>query len=642
MAVITPTTFDPLRRYVNVRLQQGVPIVDADWNELDDVRKFELRAFLKWFVGDGVPDGNDGFRVSAAAAGSRAANVAVLVGGQGPAPANAAGETVALRHAGRAVVDGLDVMIEADLGFRAQPLHTSAPTAAALAVELGVPVIAEMPAAGPVLIYLDVWERLVTPSSQPGLLLPALGVESCARIRREWVVRARAGTVEPAAGDADFLAGHAYLPLAVVTRREGVADVTEGDIADVRPRRLLVPPSHLLADTLGVDAGAYRRGEDRPPISLRDAVNALLAGELPTSADLPASPADNRADVGRRALTLAGGALVVAWTAPRSGNANQIVTAQLDLGDIDRGFSTAQVVTSGLGASAPTAVGLPGGDVLLCYQSGPSGAATTDVVLRRAPFAGLTAAAERPVFSTASVADERPYAVAIDDVVVVLGFTRAAAGGTWVYRRYRPATDAFADAAPQTLVTSAASPNADLHACAAPGGGSLWVAWEDGGTVHGLSFQPADGGIDTQQAFPTSGTGNPFILADSADAATLFWQQAGASPGVFFADAAAGAWGPATPLPDSTGETDPCAARDDSGRTWLFTSRPAAAGADLYVRTRHPVTREWAPARRVVAAAGADQLPHPLFASGQGIWLQWTSTRRGNPDVFVKRIVTVL
>jgi len=65
MAVITSSTFDPLKRRCNVRLQQGVPIVDSDWNELDDIRKFELRAYLKWFVGDGVPDGNDGFRIDA-------------------------------------------------------------------------------------------------------------------------------------------------------------------------------------------------------------------------------------------------------------------------------------------------------------------------------------------------------------------------------------------------------------------------------------------------------------------------------------------------------------------------------------------------------------------------------------------------
>ncbi|MBV9787508.1 MAG: hypothetical protein JOZ51_05010, partial [Chloroflexi bacterium] len=48
MPVISPDTFDPLQRYVGVRLQQGVPIVDADENEREDVRKFELRAFLKW------------------------------------------------------------------------------------------------------------------------------------------------------------------------------------------------------------------------------------------------------------------------------------------------------------------------------------------------------------------------------------------------------------------------------------------------------------------------------------------------------------------------------------------------------------------------------------------------------------------
>lgn len=39
-------TFDRLKHFVNVRLQQGVPIVDADWNELQDIRKDELETFL--------------------------------------------------------------------------------------------------------------------------------------------------------------------------------------------------------------------------------------------------------------------------------------------------------------------------------------------------------------------------------------------------------------------------------------------------------------------------------------------------------------------------------------------------------------------------------------------------------------------
>ena len=53
-------TFNKLKHYVGVRLQQGVPLVDADWNEGEDIRKHELQNFLKWFVGDGIIQGNPG------------------------------------------------------------------------------------------------------------------------------------------------------------------------------------------------------------------------------------------------------------------------------------------------------------------------------------------------------------------------------------------------------------------------------------------------------------------------------------------------------------------------------------------------------------------------------------------------------
>ena len=52
------------RHYVGVRLQQGVPIVDADWNELEAIRKYEMQTFRRWFVGNGIPDGNDGFQIA--------------------------------------------------------------------------------------------------------------------------------------------------------------------------------------------------------------------------------------------------------------------------------------------------------------------------------------------------------------------------------------------------------------------------------------------------------------------------------------------------------------------------------------------------------------------------------------------------
>ena len=53
------------KHYVGVRLQQGVPLLDTDWNELEDLRKYEMQSFIKNFIGNGVPSNNDGFLVSA-------------------------------------------------------------------------------------------------------------------------------------------------------------------------------------------------------------------------------------------------------------------------------------------------------------------------------------------------------------------------------------------------------------------------------------------------------------------------------------------------------------------------------------------------------------------------------------------------
>src|SRR5215510_15275866 len=53
------------RHYVGVRLQQGAPIIDADWNQLEDLRRFEFEDVNRRVLGNGVPLGNDGFRIMA-------------------------------------------------------------------------------------------------------------------------------------------------------------------------------------------------------------------------------------------------------------------------------------------------------------------------------------------------------------------------------------------------------------------------------------------------------------------------------------------------------------------------------------------------------------------------------------------------
>jgi Family of unknown function (DUF6519) len=644
MASITASTFDPLRRFVNVRLQQGVPIVDSDWNELDDVRKFELRAFLKWFVGDGVPAGNDGFRVVPAGTDND-----VIIQAGAPAPASGTDhQTIALRHVGRALVDGLDVIIDQDLTFSGQDLLKGKPGSDAKASQLGVPVIEPLttPAAdGSVLIYLDVWEYLITPDAQPSLVLTGLGVESCARVRREWVIRSRALPAVPAPADPDYKPGHAYLPLAVLNRRKNVAAVTATDIIDRRERSLLLPPSSLLADTLGVDPESYRRGEGRPPISLREAVNALLSGELPSTPELAVSPATG-VDVARRAFVLSGGSLVAVWQSPRVNSTAQIVAARLDVADVHAGFSSAQVITSGTTHQAPSTVAVPGGDVVVTYQTGALGATTTDVVMRRSAFSGLTAAPEVPVFNTVGTADERPYAVVVDNLVVFFCYTRST--GAWVYRRYRYTDGTFLDAIPQNLF-NAAAPTVEPHMAASPGGRSVWVTFVDNGTVRVLSFQAVDGGIDSQKAFPLPdpqhATGNPFVLPRGPDEATLFWQEPGtadSAAGIYSAECTANTWGDKSPVPGQ-GDSDASATLDGDGRTWLFANATVAGNVtDIFLRTRNPITGEWSESRRVVSGRGADQFAYPVFVSGQGIWLLWMSNRGGDFDLFAKRIVTAL
>ena len=394
-------------------------------------------------------------------------------------------------------------------------------------------------------------------------------MESCARVRREWVIRNRAHPDVPAPDDPDYLPGHAYLPLAVLNRRKNAAAVTAADIVDRRERGLLLPPSTLLADTLGVDPESYRRGEGRPPISLREAVNALLSGELPSTPELPVSPGPGL-DVARRAFVVSGGSLVAVWQSSRVNNTAQIATSRLDLADVHSGFSAAQVITSGTTHQAPSAAAVPGGDVVVAYQTGPVGASTTDVVMRRAAFSGLAAAPEVPVFSAPGAADERPYAVAVDNLVVFFCYTRST--NAWVYRRYQRTDGTFLDAVPQTLITAAAPP-VEPHMAASPGGRSVWVTFVEGGAVRALSFHPADGSISSVTAFqlpdPANPTANSFVLPRGPDDATLFWQEpasGGAAAGICSADCTAGAWGPTrrfpgratpTPAPPSTATAGP-------------------------------------------------------------------------------------
>ena len=338
MGNFSKDTFDKLKHYVGVRLQQGVPLVDADWNEQEDIRRYELQAFLKWFVGNGVPEGNDGFRiisivnkiiltskkneegVSSVEVNQENSTAAKILGfgpsnylasRAAPPAAQLTGEvtgdfefkekgltlvvsangmpkeTVTFRRgtftaaqvaeainsamknltasagdgndfdikggdgtaegAGRCLVEGWDAINESDLKYSAQPLFDNKKLAGGKKWDVE-PV---KPLTTPKLnrtdtVYLDVWEREVNALEDKDLFNRdiGVGVETCVRLKREWVVRVAQGTNETKQLDAPPV-GHVYYPLATLERVAKKAAINQKDIKDLRRTGVAVSPEEI-------------------------------------------------------------------------------------------------------------------------------------------------------------------------------------------------------------------------------------------------------------------------------------------------------------------------------------------------------------------------------------------------------------
>jgi Family of unknown function (DUF6519) len=189
MGNFSRTTFDELKHYVSVRLQQGVPLVDADWNEKDDIRRHELQSFLKWFVGNGVPQNNDGFRIELLPSDAPDHETDFLIkGGNGT-----------WEGAGRCLVEGLEIFNESDIRYTKQPLFNRPDLAKKWNVD-PIPALTIPNSIPPLrrdIVYLDVWEREVNSDEDTSLKNEVIGVETCIRLKREWAVRVAEGNSIP-------------------------------------------------------------------------------------------------------------------------------------------------------------------------------------------------------------------------------------------------------------------------------------------------------------------------------------------------------------------------------------------------------------------------------------------------------------
>jgi hypothetical protein len=183
-------TFDEHKRYVGVRLQQGVPLLDRDWNELDDIRRFFEQRLREHYLGEGVPD-LTGFEVRAP---DFDAENDVLIG------------------AGSCAVAGLDVWSEQDVLFSEQGDRVPLPPPA--------------PAGDTLVLYLEPEVVLVDSTVDPDLGNPQdVNMETCLRDQLRWAVRAVRRPGLPPAGT--------YV-LAEITRGADDTQIGAGLIADRR------------------------------------------------------------------------------------------------------------------------------------------------------------------------------------------------------------------------------------------------------------------------------------------------------------------------------------------------------------------------------------------------------------------------
>lgn len=205
-------TFNPEKGYVGVRLQQGVPLVDADWNELNDVIRHEVYVLgSAW--SDGVLPGEYSFEV-------------VPYSSDPPLPNDFSYVPGWALLGGHPLIPGL---------FKYKSYSSQSWTDPARAARDDVEVIKRLNTPQgrdrTDIVYLDVWEREVTSSEDDELIHPKIGIETSVRLKREAAVRVKEGTdvLPPPA------AGHRLLPLALLHRPAKEPTIQRAHIEDIRP-----------------------------------------------------------------------------------------------------------------------------------------------------------------------------------------------------------------------------------------------------------------------------------------------------------------------------------------------------------------------------------------------------------------------
>ncbi len=186
-------TFNPAKQYIGVRLQQGVPLLDRDWNELEDTRRYFEQMLQQNFIGEGAPD-DRGFRIGAPTV---------------PAPNDF------VIGAGRYMAGGYDVWNSAPVFYSEQA---------------GAPALPAAATADTLTVYLLPAISRVTSREDPDLRnAQDINLETCQRDKLTWTVGVTRLPQVPPDG---------AVALALIQRPAGTTNITEAMIQDQRRTHL--------------------------------------------------------------------------------------------------------------------------------------------------------------------------------------------------------------------------------------------------------------------------------------------------------------------------------------------------------------------------------------------------------------------
>lgn len=195
-------TFDESKQYFMMLKEQGVPVLDDEFNVAQDMILTMVRRFVQDTFGDGSP--NNGFKI----VGTGATNNFTITGGNGT-----------LDGAGHLYVAGWMLLLQSDVAYLSQPVAPAA---------LTTPVGARTDE-----VYVDIYVDEVGPLGDTVIRDPTLNIETSRRLKLLWQVKVAEGAVTPANyTDANSRKHYTY-KLATLTRT-ATAAINAGMVADMR------------------------------------------------------------------------------------------------------------------------------------------------------------------------------------------------------------------------------------------------------------------------------------------------------------------------------------------------------------------------------------------------------------------------